>query len=161
MPSRLRHTVPRDLRIRIAAAVGDDGRSRFVYAPADTAGDRVDAAAADACQDGAQTPAVISRVAGSGSARLLCRGGAWLLAVLSGPALESVFQPYALWPLPCRHRGLTVAAHRTRPRPGFIVGYLFGLVVLMAAIGGIPGHRRRRHRVPGGGRVLCGGGGDH
>ncbi|QDP96864.1 apolipoprotein N-acyltransferase [Microlunatus elymi] len=59
-----------------------------------------------------------------------------LLAVLSGLAMGFAFQPYALWPLVFLGiAGLTVAAHGTRPRRGFAVGYFFGLAMLLVAIG--------------------------
>lgn len=69
-----------------------------------------------------------------------------LLAVGSGLAVAFAFQPYALWPLVfVGIGGFTVAAHGTRPRRAFAVGYLFGLAMLAVAISWV--------------RVIIGGGG--
>ncbi len=58
-----------------------------------------------------------------------------LLSAVCGVAVGLAFQPYAIWPLVfVGVAGLTVAAHGTRPRRAFAVGYLFGLGLLGVAI---------------------------
>jgi apolipoprotein N-acyltransferase len=69
-----------------------------------------------------------------------------LIAVLSGLAMGFGFQPYAIWPLSfVGIAGLAIAAHGTRARRAFLVGYLFGVAMLGVAISWV--------------RVIIGGGG--
>lgn len=62
--------------------------------------------------------------------------GRLVLAALSGLAVGFAFQPYALWPLGFLGvAGLSVAVHAVPPRRGFAVGYVFGVALLLVAIG--------------------------
>ena len=61
-----------------------------------------------------------------------------VLAALSGLSLGFAFQPYGLWPLAFLGvAGLSVAVHAVPPRRGFAVGYVFGVAMLLVAIGWI------------------------
>ena len=58
------------------------------------------------------------------------------LVIVSGLAVGFAFEPYGLWPLaPIGVAGLVAAAHGTRARRGFWLGYLFGVAMLLVAIG--------------------------
>ena len=62
--------------------------------------------------------------------------GRLVLAALSGLAVGFAFQPYALWPLGFLGvAGLSVAVHAVPPRRGFAVGYVFGVALLLVAMG--------------------------
>ncbi len=64
--------------------------------------------------------------------------GRLVLAVLGGAAVGLSFQPYRLWPLLfVGVAALTLAVIGARPRRAFGLGFVFGLVMLVLAIGWI------------------------